>query len=119
QHITKAGWSVAPRRTMEWLSGVLPLCIVLFIPIVILSSTIFHSWMHPDKGVLGEEGMKLLGMKAAYLNAPFFWIRAVIYFVAWTALAMMFNNASREQDVTGDHKLTLKMQGWAAPALYV
>lgn len=119
QHVTKAGWSVAPRRTMEWLSGVLPLCIVLFIPIALLAGTIFHDWMHPEKARLGEEGLKTLKMKSAYLNPPFFYIRAVIYFIAWTALSMIYRNASREQDVTGNPELTKKLQRWSGPALYV
>src|SRR5688572_28982571 len=34
QHLTKAGWSVAARRHMEWVSTILPVAAVLFVGVV-------------------------------------------------------------------------------------
>jgi hypothetical protein len=116
QHVTKAGWSVAPRRQMEWLSGILPITAILFIPLALLAGNIWHEWWHPE-ALHGEEA-ELVGKKLGYLNPTFFYIRAVIYFAVWSALAMLFRGASRKQDMSGDPKLTEKMQVWAAPSLF-
>ena len=45
QHLTRAGWSVAARRQMEWLAGILPVAAVLFLPVVLFSHDLYHHWM--------------------------------------------------------------------------
>lgn len=116
QHVTKAGWSVAPRRQMEWLGGFLPLTAILFIPLAILAGTIWHDWWHPET-LHGAEA-ELVQQKLGYLNPTFFYARAVIYFATWAFLSWLFRNTSRKQDMSGDPKLTEKMQTWAGPALF-
>ena len=37
QHLTKAGWSVGPRRIQEWVSQGLVASVVLFIPVLVMS----------------------------------------------------------------------------------
>jgi hypothetical protein len=37
QHLTKAGWSVAPRRLMEWMSQALIACVILFVLLIAMS----------------------------------------------------------------------------------
>jgi hypothetical protein len=112
QHLTRAGWSVAARRQMEWLSGILPVLAVLFIPIVVFAHTLYHHWM-------GEQAAhdEVLLKKAAYLNPTFFYVRAVIYFVIWSGLSYWFRSRSAKQDETGDKQLTLGMQGFSALAV--
>lgn len=112
QHLARAGWSVAVRRHAEWLSGVLPIGFVLFIPVLVNAHTIWHHWM-------GEEAKhdEILLKKTAYLNEPFFYGRVVFYFVVWTLLASFFSSRSRQQDQTGDVSLTLRMQYWAPASL--
>ncbi|MGC4122236.1 MAG: hypothetical protein QM765_48170 [Myxococcales bacterium] len=111
QHLTRAGWSVAPRRQMEWLAGALPVLAVLFIPIALLSHDLYE-WLHP--GAMNDH---ILHKKAAYLNAPFFFVRAAIYLVAWAGLSWFFTSRSRKQDETGDPQLTRSMQAFSAPAV--
>src|SRR5262249_32410679 len=114
QHAVKAGWSVTARRHMEWISLILPVCAILFIPIVILAPKIFfHWWAGP------ESHEDPLAAKAAYLNPTFFYIRAVIYFAAWTFLALWFARKSAKQDETGDPKLTVQMKMVSSPMLFV
>ncbi len=115
QHVTKAGWSVGPRRQAEWLAGILPITAILFIPIAIFSHTLFESWMSPNKA---EEAYEVIMKKVGYLNAPFFFVRAILYFAVWAFLAYLFNKTSRAQDESGDPALTVKMQAWAAPSLF-
>jgi hypothetical protein len=114
QHLTKAGWSVAARRHMEWISTVLPVCALLFIPVVLFSHDIYHHWM-------GEQAAtdELLRKKASWLNANFFYGRGVFYFVVWIFLVWWFGKTSLKQDETGDPKLTSKMQMISAPATLV
>lgn len=112
QHLTKSGWSVIPRRAMEWVSGVLPITAILFLPIVAFSHTLYHHWM-------SEEAQKdpLIQGKSAYLNTNFFYARAVLYFAIWAGLSLFYWNNSRKQDESGDPKLTTKMQNVSPPAV--
>lgn len=114
QHLTRAAWSVAPRRQAEWLSGLLPLGAVLFIPIVFFAHELWEHWM--GAAALVDP---ILQKKSGYLNPTFFYIRAAFFFAAWTGLVLLFNRASRRQDENGDPNLTVKMQSWSAPATLI
>ena len=112
QHLTKAGWSVGPRRQAEWLGGILPICALLFLPVVFFSHDLYHHWM-------GEQAAQdpLLVKKSGYLNTGFFYVRAVLYFVVWGFLAWKFRSNSLKQDVTGDPRLTNKLEVLSAPGM--
>jgi hypothetical protein len=114
QHVTRAGWSVAPRRHAEWLMAILPACAVLFLPIVFLAPKLFEHWMgehaHHDPLIVAKQG---------YLNPTFFYIRAVIYFVIWIALSLWFYNGSKRLDDKRDDAHVEKMQAVSAPSLFL
>lgn len=112
QHLTKAGWSVIPRRAMEWVSGILPVTAILFLPIVAFSHDLYHHWMSEE-----AHHDPVIQKKAGYLNPQFFYIRAVVFFVVWAGLSLFYWNNSRKQDDSGDPKLTVKMQNMAPPAI--
>jgi hypothetical protein len=112
QHLTKAGWSVAARRPMEWLSSALPVCALLFLPVVAFSHDIYHHWMSHEAAA-----DPILKGKLGYLNANFFYARAAVYFIVWSALALYFTRTSRAQDKSGDPKLTAAMQVRSAPSV--
>ena len=57
--------------------------------------------------------------KQGYLQPTFFFIRAAIYLVVWSALALWFSAKSREQDTTGNPDLTRRMQSASAPSVLV
>ena len=44
--------------------------------------------------------------KQPFLNDGFFFIRALFYFVAWSALAVYFSRQSQKQDETGDERIS-------------
>lgn len=111
QHLTRAGWSVAARRQAEWLAGALPITAILFLPVAFLAPVIWDHWM----GAEAANDPILVG-KSGYLNKPFFFVRALIYFAIWSGLAWFFRKESLAQDETGDIKHTLKMQTMSAPA---
>lgn len=114
QHLTKAGWSVAARRHMEWMSAILPACIVLFIPVALFAPHTFEPWM-------GHEAATdpVLSKKLAYLNPTFFFVRAGFYLLAWAGLAHFFSSKSAQQDGSGDKSITQKLEGASAPAVIV
>lgn len=113
QHLTKAGWSVGPRRIQEWVSQGLVASVLLFIPVLVMSHDIFHHWM----GEHAAHDPILIG-KQAYLNPTFFYVRAGVFLLTWAFLATWFYRLSKEQDQTGDKSLSSKRQTAAAPATF-
>jgi hypothetical protein len=58
-----------------------------------------------------------LQQKASYLNPSFFLIRAAIYFVFWSLLALLLNWLSLQQDRTADKKIRKRLQMISGPGL--
>ncbi len=114
QHLTKAGWSASVRRIAEiYTLGTIPLA-VLFLPIlvsILLGSHALYEWNDVEHV---KTDALLLG-KSGYLNAGFFSVRAVIYFLVWIGLARLFVYTSVRQDVVGSPDLTSRMEAWSAP----
>jgi hypothetical protein len=92
QHVTGGRWGLVIRRVLESGSRTLWLLALLFVP-VLLGAWLggLYRWVTPGN----DEGLQ---HKAAYLNVPFFLLRAVIYFAIWLAIAFVLNRWSREQD---------------------
>lgn len=96
QHLTGGRWGLAARRVLEASTRTLPLMAVLFVPVLVMLQTLYggdHGWA----GAAAAED-EIIQAKAAYLNVPFFVVRAVIYFVIWGVLTFLLNRWSREQD---------------------
>jgi len=96
-HQINAGWSATVRRPLEHVMSLAPLCAVLFIPVLIFSGALFH-WMDPHH----TQGDPVYEAKSAYLNTPFFVVRALLYFGLWLWLAGSLYRFSRRQDEDGD-----------------
>ena len=111
QHITRAGWSVTVRRVAECVMANFTLLAVLFIPVALGAGTLYGAWMDAPASDTLVKG------KDWYLNTPFFWARAVFYFLVWIGLSRFFFNRSLKQDENGDPGLTISMAGRAAPGL--
>lgn len=116
QHLTRAGWSVAVRRLAEVLAAAIPFWAVLFLPILLLV-LVGGGSLYPWNDAAHVEHDPLLQAKAPYLNAPFFAVRAVLYFAVWTLVARFYWRNSVAQDETGDASHSLRMQQWAGPAM--
>jgi hypothetical protein len=112
QHVTGGAWGLAIRRLLEAASRTVPLLALLFVP-VLFSMHSLYEWTHAD--VVAKD--PVLSQKAAYLNTPFFIVRAAIYFAIWTGTAFLLSKWSREQDASGDPALTLKLQRLSAATL--
>ena len=118
QHLVRAGWSVTVRRLAEILANNLIYLALLFLPIIVpllLGQTgAYFKWLDPQR--IADD--PLLQGKLPYLNLPFFTARAVFYFLVWGTLAWYFFKQSTRQDVTGDPKLTRRMEK-ASPAALI
>ena len=103
-HAVDAEWSVVVRRQWENIALLLPVLALLFIPVIPLSHHLYE-WMVLPKG---ED--HLLDAKRAYLNFPFWLIRALIFFGIFTLGAFLFRSISMAQDKDGDPAKTLRMR---------
>ncbi len=104
QYVTGGAWGAAVRRPLESGAGTLPLMAVLFVP-VLLGLPELYQWARPEAAA-----DPLLVHKRLYLNAPFFTVRALVYFAAWTAVARALVRWSRQQDDTGDPALASRLE---------
>lgn len=119
QHLVRAGWSTVVRRIAElFMVMVIPMA-VLFIPIlasVFLGEGILYRWDDPTYAEANFLPLNSWGEKSKWLNQNWFFVRAVIYFVVWAALAIYYFRGSVNQDETGQRVVTDRMQYWAGPA---
>jgi hypothetical protein len=105
-HLSGGAWGVVSRRVFEGASRMLPLMAVLFVPFAFGLPDVYL-WARPE----ALHADPALQHKAAYLNVGFFLIRATIYFVAWSVLALMLSRWSLQQEHGDQHdRLALRMQ---------
>ena len=106
QHLTGGGWGLVIRRVLEAATRTLPVMAILFLPVILGAHSLYHEWA--DR----EEAAKhpVVQSKTAYLNVPFFAVRAVVYFAVWIALAYLLNKWSLAQDRTADNRYTKNMR---------
>jgi hypothetical protein len=70
----------------------------------------------PQETALHHE---ILEAKTGYLNTRGWTVRAVVYFLLWSLIALAYFVWSRRQDEDHDPRHTVRMQSLAAPALIV
>ncbi len=112
QYATQGGWGIVVRRIGETIFATLPVMAILFVPLLFGLQDIY-SWTIPGAG----EHDALLRLKAPFLNVPFFLIRAVVYFLCWSAVALLYYRQSRGQDETGDPAVSARLRRLAGPAI--
>ena len=124
QHLTGGRWGVIIRRPLEAASKNIWLMAVMFVPIVLgmkylYSGNIYEAgWLNAPKSGEGA----LSHFQQSYLTSSGFLIRAVIYFVVWGVLTVIFNMWSKQQDVNReDRALRQKFKMFSGPGviLYV
>jgi hypothetical protein len=114
QHLTSGQWGIIIRRPLESATRTLPLLAILFLPIIFGMKYLYGAWLDPER--VREE--PLSAMQQGYLTAHWFYIRAIIYFVVWIGLMLIFNRWSREQDVNqADRALRRRFKMLAGPGI--
>jgi hypothetical protein len=111
-HVTGAKWSVAIRRGAEAISTNLPWLLIFFIPVLLGMHTLYH-WSHAD--AVAHDA--ILQSKSGYLNAGFFAIRGVVYFLIWIGLVFLLYRNSILQDQEGGWMRTERLRKISAPGL--
>jgi len=95
-YATNARWMAVVRRANEAVALPLPALAVLFIPIV-FGAAWLYPWQSPPPGLSGHE-LEILRHRRAYLNLPFFTIRAAIYFFIVIIAAFLLRRWSVRRD---------------------
>jgi len=114
QHMSGGAWGVVLRRIFEAAARTMPWMAVFFLPIA-LGATRLYPWTDTARVAADH----VLAEKALYLNLPFFYARAVLYFSVWCGLAWFLTKWSAEQDATGAPDLQRRMQATSAIGLVV
>jgi hypothetical protein len=95
-HLTGGWWGLVIRRLLEAGARTLPLCALLFLPLV-LGLPRLYEWADAARRAADP----LLRHKELYLNVPFFLLRAAFYFAVWSGLAVVLDRASLKLDALG------------------
>jgi hypothetical protein len=114
QYASQGGWGIVVRRIGETVFATIPVMGLLFVPLVFGLHHVFE-WSVP--GAAAHDA--LLQWKEPYLNVPFFLIRALLFFVIWSGIAFLYYRSSRDQDTTGDPRITARLRRFAGPAIIV
>jgi hypothetical protein len=104
-HAAHARWVVVIRRLLESMTAPFLLLPLLFVPVA-LGMNYLYLWVHAS-GPEASEIQALLVHKLPYLNVMSFLWRAVVYFVAFAAMAQLLRRWSVRQDVSGALVLTV------------
>jgi hypothetical protein len=113
-HIVKAHWGIVVRRIAEAMAMSFPALLVLSIPIWFGMHDLFK-WTHPELYVVGTpEYDPIIAAKEAYLNVPFFVLRVVFYFLAWSFLSYKLWKLSVSQDLDPEADIPFKQRRTAA-----
>ena len=86
-------WGMVISRFLEAGMMTLPLCALLFVPILLGMPYLFP-WIHPAN----PEVAHLVHEKNVYLNVPFYLVRNVLYFLLLSALAVAMRGLSLRRD---------------------
>jgi hypothetical protein len=96
-HLTGGAWGFLIRRILEAAMRTLPLAAALFTPLA-LGIRHLYPWARPDLVAASAK----LQHESFYLNPPYFWMRAAMYFLLWMGIAYWLSRWSRREDQTGD-----------------
>lgn len=110
--LTGGDWGKAIQPFMRASIRTIPFLTILFLPIVILGMHDLYEWTHE-----AAQHDHLIEKKLAYLNTPFFLIRAVIYFAVWNLYAWLLVKWERQYAETGDASLKAKLKKISGPGI--
>jgi Ni/Fe-hydrogenase subunit HybB-like protein len=83
--LTEARWSPSIRRIALTTAGFLPAAFVLLVLLILGQGALYGNWLHPS-----AETQALVAKKSAWLNAPFFWTRTLVFAAALFLVALAF-----------------------------
>jgi hypothetical protein len=119
QHLCRAGWSVVVRRIAELVMIMIVPLAILFIPILVslTGEGVLYPWDHPQYAEKLHLNETIWDTKTGWLTEGWFTVRAAIYFLIWSGLAIYFYRGSVRQDETGERAVTDRLQWWSGPGV--
>ena len=92
-HLAGGSWGALIQRPLEAGVSLLPVMALLFLP-VLFGMNVLYVWT--DAEFVANN--PLMQAKTAYLNTPFFVVRAVVYFALWSLAGWLYLRGSARQD---------------------
>jgi hypothetical protein len=129
-HLVRGRWATAVRRIAEAMTMAFPIVfasgLVFVLPVAFGYQDLYY-WAHPDAALCLEKTGNvcheylnpMLVHKLGWMSGGFFLVRYIGYGVLYIAMAAYFAKKSRQQDETGDPKLSEHMRIASGPAMIV
>ncbi len=107
QYAAQVGWSAVVLRILEAMSG------FIWVPGLVILVIILTGWFHIGgnhvyhwmaEGIMDPESANydsIIAGKEAFLNGPFFTLRAIIYLVGWVGAAFLLRKMSLKMEQSG------------------
>jgi hypothetical protein len=111
---TGGAWGITIHRVLEAATRTVPLMAVLFIPLLFGLHTLYL-WTDPS----GASAEHLHLENTAYLNIPWFLIRAACYFTLWSAVAAILVRAGAALERQADPRATRRFRLFSGLAFLV
>lgn len=103
--ISESAWHTSVQRIGEAMAAFIPVGSVLIMLFFLLGGLhLIFEWTHED------HLDALLLKKVPYLNEPFFYARALVFVIGWSALAYFVRKISLKIDVAGELKYFNKLR---------
>jgi len=116
QNVSQAGWSPVLFRVMEGITSYLiPGGIIVYIILLLSTLHLNHLFIWMDPEVVAND--VIIQNKTAYLNTPFFLIRAAIYMIGWILFSKLIIKNSRKLDE--EFSLTLHKRNFKLSAMFL
>jgi len=113
-HMAGGSWGAVVRRPLEAMASALPVALLFFLPVAAFIPQLYP-WADPAY----VEAHKLVAWKAGYLNATWFALRSLLFFVLWLLTAWVYLRGAREQDAADlgragliGYRLKVTAAGW-------
>ena len=113
-HLTGGRWGYPIRRFFEGAISTLPFLAALFVPLFFGLPQLY-----PWATAANIAADKVLQHKHAYMNAPLFIVRTIIFFAIWILLARLLIKWSAQQDATRSVEPTKKLRALSGPGLVI
>lgn len=117
-HLVRGRWLTAVRRICEAMAGAFPIIFIAglgFVLPLLFGYKDLYYWAHPDAH--NPELNHHLLHKLGWLSPAFFTVRYIAYGIGFSFLAWYFQKKSREQDESGDPKISETLRIASAPAM--
>ena len=117
-HLTRSRWSTVVRRIAETITGAFPVIWIAglgFVLPVLFGYKDLYYWAHPDahNDVLNHS----LAHKLGWLSPGMFTLRYFIYGAIYIGVSTYFAKKSRQQDDSGDPKISVTLRRASGPAM--